>query len=263
MPTEVATGCPFLARCHQGRDELCAPARPALAPPNGESGPRVAACARGGAVALLSVRRLRKSYAGARDGVLRRSRVTVVDDVSLDVREGEVVSLVGSTGAGKSTLGMLSVRLLEADAGTITFDGVDISSADGRASKDVRARMQMLFQDPFEALSPRLTIGQVVAEPLDVQRVGERGDRMAIVRRAIADCRLPVDGADRVIVLDEGRIVEEGSGGTLLVGPCHPVTRMLLAASGRDLLFAGGTHPETPRQVDDFELAAVNRGGTS
>jgi len=339
-PTEVATGCPFLGRCHQGRDELCAPARPELLPPNGESGPRVVACARGGAVALLSVRGLRKSYAGARaGGLLRRGRETVVDDVSLDVREGEVVGLVGSTGAGKSTLGMLSVRLLDADAGTITFDGVDISAAEGQALKDARARMQMLFQDPFEALSPRLTIGQVVGEPLEVQRVGERDDRLAIVRRTIADCRLPTDDAflhrhthelsggqlqrvalaralvlgprllvadeavsmldpseqakmiqllkhlqvekgmamifishdlsvvlrvaDRVIVLDQGRIVEEGSGGTLLVAPRHPVTRMLLAASGRDLLFAGDKHPESPRQVDDFELTAVNRGGTS
>jgi peptide/nickel transport system ATP-binding protein len=294
------------------------------------------ACARGGVVSLLSVRGVSKSYPGA-GTLLHRSRVTVVDDVSLDVREGEVLGLVGSTGAGKSTLGMLAVRMLDADRGSVTFDGVDVLAVAGRALKAVRARMQMLFQDPFESLSTRLTIGQVVREPLDVQGIGDGPSRTELVRRTVAECRLPADDAfldrhthelsggqlqrvalaralvlepkllvadeavsmldpseqakmlqllkhlqvergmsmifishdlsvvlrvaDRVLVLDRGRIVEEGSGGTLLVSPRHPVTRALLAASGRDLLFDPDPLDHTSRPLDDLELASTNEGG--
>ena len=294
------------------------------------------ACARGGVVSLLSVRGVGKSYPGG-GTLLHRTRVSIVEDVSFDVREGEVLGLVGSTGAGKSTLGMLAVRMLDADGGTVTFDGTDLLAARGTELKALRARMQMLFQDPFESLSARLTIGQVVREPLDVQGVGDARRRMATVRRTVAECRLPTDDAflarhthelsggqlqrvalaralvlepellvadeavsmldpseqakmlqllkhlqvergmsmifishdlavvlrvaDRVIVLDRGRIVEEGSGGTLLVSPRHPVTRALLAASGRDLLFDPDPTAQTPRQLDDLELAATNEGG--
>jgi peptide/nickel transport system ATP-binding protein len=335
-PTDVAVGCPFFGRCHQGREVVCTEDRPPLAPPAGEDGPRVVACARGGVVSLLSVRGVRKSYPGG-GSLLHRTRVDVVDDVSLDVREGEVLGLVGSTGAGKSTLGMLVLRMLDADAGAVTFDGIDLLSVGGRELKAVRARMQMLFQDPFESLSARLTIGQVVREPLDVQRRGDADSRMDAVRRTVAECRLPSDDAflnrhthelsggqlqrvalaralvlepqllvadeavsmldpseqakmiqllkhlqvergmsmifishdlsvvlrvaDRVIVLDHGRIVEEGSGGTLLVSPGHPVTRALLAASGRDLLFTTGGPAQRPHPLDDLELASTNEGG--
>ena len=331
----MAVGCPFYGRCQQGREGVCTDARPPVVAPGGEDGARVVACARGGVVSLLSVRNLRKTYPGG-GSLLHRTRVTVVDDVSVDVREGEVLGVVGATGAGKSTFGMLAVRLLEADGGSVTFDGTDLLAAAGRELKGLRARMQMLFQDPFEALSARMTIGQVVREPLDVQGVGEPAGRMDLVRRTVADCRLPTSDAflgrhthelsggqlqrvalaralvlepnllvadeavsmldpseqakmiqllkhlqvergmsmmfishdlsvvlrvaDRVIVLDRGRIVEEGSGGTLLMSPRHPVTRALLAASGRDLLFAEPAD-RTPGPLDDLELAGSTEGG--
>ncbi|HWI02584.1 MAG TPA: oligopeptide/dipeptide ABC transporter ATP-binding protein, partial [Acidimicrobiales bacterium] len=320
-PTERAEGCPFYGRCHQGREELCRPAPPPMVTPHGEEGPRQVACARGGVVSILTARNLRKSYTTG--GLLgRKTSVSVVDDVSLDVREGEVVGLVGATGAGKSTLGMLLVRLLDADAGAVGFDGHDLLAAGGAELKGLRAQVQMLFQDPFESLSPRLTIGEAVQEPLDIQGIGEKASRRAKVRSVLADCRLPNDDAfvdrhthelsggqlqrvalaralvldprllvadeavsmldpseqakmiqllkhlqvergmamifishdlsvvlrvaDRVLVLEQGRIVEEGAGGTLLASPRHEVTRSLLSAAGRDLLFAGGNGDRSP-----------------
>ena len=312
-PTDRAEGCPFYGRCHQGREEVCRPEPPPLVAPHGEDGPRLVACARGGVVSLLAARDLEKSYHSG--GLLgRRHSVRVVDGISLDVREGEVVGLVGATGAGKSTLGLLLVRLLDADGGQVTFDGHDLLAAGGAELKALRAQVQMLFQDPFEALSPRLTIGDVVREPLEVQGIGDDASRTAKAISVLEDCRLPVDDAflarhthelsggqlqrvalaralvldpklliadeavsmldpseqakmihllrhlqiekgmamifishdlsvvlrvaDRVLVLSDGRIVEEGSGGTMLARPRHDVTRSLLSAAGRDLLFA-------------------------
>jgi peptide/nickel transport system ATP-binding protein len=207
-PTEVACGCPFYGRCHQARDALCTSERPTLAPPNGESGPRVVACARGGVTPLISARGLCKSYPTS-NGLLRRDRVTVVDNVDLDVREGEVVGLVGATGAGKSTLGMLLTRLVDTDAGTVTFDGTDLLAAEGDDLKALRRRIQMLFQDPFESLSGRLTVRQMVREPLDVQGIGDPSERDDVVRRTVAECRLPADDAFL------GRHSHELSGGQL------------------------------------------------
>ena len=193
-PTERAEGCPFFGRCHQGREEVCQPEPPPLVPPHGEDGARVVACARGGVVALLAARNLSKTYSSG--GLLgRRSSETVVDDISLDVREGEVVGLVGATGAGKSTLGMMLVRLLDADRGAVHFDGHDLLAARGNELKSLRAQVQMLFQDPFESLSPRLTIADAVREPLDVQHLGDGPARREKVKTALADCRLPVDDA--------------------------------------------------------------------
>lgn len=193
-PTKRVDGCPFYGRCHQGREEVCTPARPPLNPPSGEDGPRLVACVRGGTVSLLVARNLSKTYSSR--GLLGRHReVRVVDNISFDVREGEVVGLVGATGAGKSTLGSLVVRLLEPDGGSVHFDGQDLFRAGGDELKAVRAELQMLFQDPFEALSPRMTIGQVIREPLDVQDRGDGPWRDETVRRTITECRLPSDDA--------------------------------------------------------------------
>ncbi len=311
-PTEVPGGCPFLGRCTQAVAG-CEESRPPMVAPEGEAGDRLVACVRGGLVPLLSVRGLRKAYR-SRGGLLRTDQVAAVDGVDLDVRGGEVVGLVGPTGAGKSTLAMLMVRLLEPDAGTVTLEGRDLLAARGEELRAARGRVQLLFQDPFEALSPRMTVGEVVREPLDVQKLGRAEERDLRVRSVLADVRLPghdaflarhtheLSGgqlqrvglaralvleptllvadepvsmldpseqakmiqllkhlqvergmamvlvshdlsvvlrvADRVVVLDEGRIVEQGPGNRVFTSPLHPVTRTLLSAAGRDALFS-------------------------
>jgi phosphonate C-P lyase system protein PhnK len=97
--------------------------------------------------------------------------VRAVDGVSLALRPGETLALVGESGCGKSTLGRCVLRLIEPTAGRVRFDGRDVLSLPRRDLRDLRRRMQIVFQDPFAALNPRLTVGQAVAEPLLVHRL--------------------------------------------------------------------------------------------
>jgi len=338
-PTVLAVGCPFMGRCTQSIDR-CAAARPPEVTPDGEEDDgRLVGCIRGGVVPVVRACALRKSYSVQSRG-LRRRRVDAVSDVSLEVREGEVVGLVGPNGAGKSTVGLMLLRLLEPDGGSIELEGRDLLAADGPALTAARRRAQMLFQDPTEALSPRLSVAVAVREPLDVQRIGEPAERAEAVRRALTDARLPTDAgflqrrahelsggqlqrvalaralvlepkllvadeplegldpseraaalhllktlqvergmamvlvshdlavvlrvADRVVVLDGGRIVEQGTGTHLLLAAQHPVTRALLAASGRNdaLSFNGGLvstdgAPHTSEHKEEMRCAGT------
>ena len=92
--------------------------------------------------------------------------VKAVDDVSLEIFQGETLALVGESGCGKSTLGRLLLKLIEATDGTIQFDGKDITALRGKALRKMRAQMQLVFQDPFSSLDPRFTVGEIIAEPL-------------------------------------------------------------------------------------------------
>ena len=135
---------------------------------------------------LVDIKHLSKLFPmGA--GMFQRSKVFVhaVSDVSLRIRQGESVGLVGESGCGKTTTGKLLTRLPDPTAGSIDFqtkDGpVDIATLRGKAMKRFRRRVQMIFQDPYESLNPRLTINDTVAEPLNVQGIGslvEREDRV-------------------------------------------------------------------------------------
>ncbi|WP_270933153.1 ABC transporter ATP-binding protein [Falsiroseomonas oryzae] len=117
--------------------------------------------------ALLEVADLRKSFAGGRSlfgGA--RPMVRAVDGISFDLARGETLGLVGETGSGKSTLGRLVLRLIEPSAGQVRFEGQDVTRASRTAMRALRPRMQMVFQDPYGSLDPRMTAGEIVAEPM-------------------------------------------------------------------------------------------------
>ena len=92
--------------------------------------------------------------------------VKAVDGVSFEIRPGETVGLVGESGCGKSTLGRLLTQLLSATSGQVIFDGVDLTRLSGEKLRQQRKQLQMIFQDPFASLDPRMTVGDIIAEPL-------------------------------------------------------------------------------------------------
>jgi oligopeptide transport system ATP-binding protein len=136
----------------------------------------------GGAV-LCSVQGLTKHFA-VRRGVLRRTvgAVRAVDGVSFDIRPGETLGLVGESGSGKSTTGRALLQLERPTAGRVVFDGVELTTLEEPALRRMRRHMQMVFQDPYSSLNPRMSVGRAIREPLDIHGVGEpleRGDRVA------------------------------------------------------------------------------------
>ena len=121
---------------------------------------------------LLEVRNLTKifDFAESPFGGRRSGEVRAVNDVSLDIQEGETLGLVGESGSGKSTLGRLILRLIEPTSGVIVFDGVDLLQANGSELRRLRRDMQIIFQDPFGSLDPRFRVDDVIAEPLILHR---------------------------------------------------------------------------------------------
>jgi len=120
-------------------------------------------------MALLEVDGLVKEFP-IRAGVLRRQigAVHAVSGISLTVDRGQTLGLVGESGCGKSTTGRLVLRLLEATAGGVRFDGIDVQTATGRELRALRRRMQIVFQDPYASLNPRMTVQSIVGEPLRI-----------------------------------------------------------------------------------------------
>ncbi len=130
--------------------------------------------------ALVEARGLSKRFPvlGGALGLSQVAEVRAVESVDLRIERAEVLGLVGESGCGKSTLGRLLIRLIEPSAGEVRFEGEDLARAEGAALRALRRRMQMVFQDPFGSLNPRMRVGEIVAEPLRLAGVG-RAERTA------------------------------------------------------------------------------------
>ena len=135
---------------------------------------------------LLRVEGLRRHYASG-GGLFGRARYVTraVDDVSFAVMPGETLGLVGESGSGKSTTGRLVMGLEEPDAGRVVFDGTDLTSLSASQRKPFRRRMQIVFQDPYASLNPRMRVGDFVEEPLLVHGVEAGPDRVAALFRTV------------------------------------------------------------------------------
>jgi oligopeptide/dipeptide ABC transporter ATP-binding protein len=137
---------------------------------------------------LLQVRDLVKRFPVRRTLFARPSAwVQAVDGVSLDLYPGETLALVGESGSGKTTLGRLVLRLLDPTSGTIRFDGTDFLALKPRDLRRARRHIQVIFQDPYGSLNPRMTVGAIVREPLDIHKIGKtRAEREAMVDALLA-----------------------------------------------------------------------------
>lgn len=156
---------------------------------------------------LVQAEHLTKSFSSGQSafGTPGAARVRAVNDVSLTIEAGETVGLVGESGSGKSTLGRMLLRLIEPDSGTIHFDGHDVLSAHSSELRRLRRDMQIIFQDPYGSLDPRMTVEQVVCEPMLIHG----GESAAARKRRAAEMM-------RAVGLDEsalGRYPHEFSGG--------------------------------------------------
>ena len=138
---------------------------------------------------LLSVRNLTKTYTSKASGLFGRrnsSKFRAVDDVSFDIRRGECLGLVGESGCGKTTVSKILMRAVTADSGSVSFeDGtgkIDVLAARGDALMDLRTKIQMVFQDPVSSLSPRMTIRNILSEPLEIHGHGDSAERKEKVK---------------------------------------------------------------------------------
>ena len=138
-------------------------------------------------MSLLDVRGLTKRYGG----------VTAVDAISFEIAEGETYGLVGESGSGKTTTGRCILRLIEPTAGSIRFRGDDILTFDARRLRAARREMQMVFQDPYSSLNPRMRAGDIVEEPLVIHGLGSRTERRNRVAELFALVGLDPSHVDR------------------------------------------------------------------
>lgn len=126
-----------------------------------------------------------------------RQVVRAVNDVSFAVGRGQSLGLVGESGCGKSTVARTLLRLIEPDSGSIHFDGCDLRQAGAAEMRALRRRIQIVFQDPYSSLNPRLTVRQALAEPLRVHRLGSAAQIAAKVEQTIQEVGLPISALDR------------------------------------------------------------------
>jgi len=295
-PRAVPPGCPYHPRCTQA-EAVCSEARPPLAP----SRDRLVLCHFGGLKTLLTAQDVTKTCGRG------KGAVAAVDGVSFTLREGESIGIVGPSGSGKSTLARILSGHLAPDSGTVSLEGEDMPATWKSDDRLRRRRVQLVMQDPADALSPRLTVEALVREPLDLAKTddvdgrrrkvaetlesvglpstgtflqarahelsGGQLQRIALARALVAGPKLLVADeptamldaseqarmlvvlrerqvemglglviishdiavvrkvTDRMVVLDAGRVVEEGPSATLSISPQSATARLLVAAS--------------------------------
>jgi oligopeptide transport system ATP-binding protein len=148
---------------------------------------------------LLRVSGLKVHFPTTKGLVLKRRVGTVhaVDGVSFEIGRRETLGLVGESGSGKTTLGRTLIRLYRPTAGSIRLDGVDVGLAEGAELRRARRRIQMIFQDPYSSLPPRTRIGDIVAEPLVIHRIGTRAERLTRVAELLTLVGLRPEDAGR------------------------------------------------------------------
>ncbi|MDQ4132080.1 MAG: ABC transporter ATP-binding protein [Actinomycetota bacterium] len=179
-PRAIPRGCPYHPRCTQA-EAVCSQSRPPLEPSRG----RLVACHFGGLKILLSAVAVRKSFGRAAQSV------RALDGVSLEVREGEAVGVVGPSGSGKSTLARILCGHLRPDAGEVVLEGQPLPAPRRRQSRLERRRIQLVLQDPWDALSPRFTVEALLAEALDVVGAPDKDRRRTAVHAALGTVGLP------------------------------------------------------------------------
>ena len=135
---------------------------------------------------LIEVENL-KVYFPILTGVFQRrhGEVRAVDDVSFEIRKGETLGLVGESGCGKSTTGRALIRLREATGGSVKFDGVDLTTVSTGELRRMRRRMQIIFQDPYSSLNPRMTVGSIISEPIDTHKLAKGKAKMERVKELL------------------------------------------------------------------------------
>ncbi len=147
-----------------------------------------------GAAPVLTGDQVRVSFTLRKGGAFRakKTELVAVDSLSLSLKRGETLGLVGESGSGKTTFGQALLRLISADSGTVSFDGTRIDGLDRAALRPFRSRMQVVFQDPFASLNPRMSVRQIIEEGLIVNGIGTgRADRLDRVKKALRDAGMP------------------------------------------------------------------------
>jgi len=145
---------------------------------------------------LVEVRNLVKEFRLPRAGDGPRT-LRAVDDVSFTLHRGRTLALVGESGSGKSTTARLVLRLADASAGQILFDGTNVTTAKGAQARQLRRRAQLVYQNPYASLDPRFSIGEVITEPLRAFKVGDRASRLARARELLDRVALPAATLER------------------------------------------------------------------